>query len=334
MSSTTAWQQNATTVAGSSSSRLNGLQGIHVDENDTLYIADTGNNRVVVMRMNATNISMVLGTGYGSGLTQFDQPRDVFVTRTAIYILDSRNYRVQTYAKNGTFIATVAGMTDSSGNVNTMNKIGNAYSLFVDSDDYLYVSDSDNHRVLRFPPNSTNGTNGVIVAGTGTVGSGPNQLYNPRGIYVDNTRTLYIADMSNHRIQKWAYGACYGITVAGTGSAGTSLDRLNNPSAVSVDANGYLYIVDQNNHRILRWPNFECVSECIAGHLLTYSGQTPDRLSNPMDLSFGDDGSLYVCDYGNNRVQKFQSIGSTRMYIAKSIIAAKFLKLIFIFRRD
>lgn len=44
------------------------------------------------------------------------------------------------------------------------------------------------------------------VAGGYGAGSGAQSLYYPHGIYVDNTGVLYVADLNNHRIQKWYPG--------------------------------------------------------------------------------------------------------------------------------
>lgn len=71
------------------------------------------------------------------------------------------------------------------------------------------MSDYSNHRVLRFPWNSTSGTSGVMVAGTGFEGWSLDQLRLPMGIFVADDGTLYIADHGNHRIQKWVKGATF-----------------------------------------------------------------------------------------------------------------------------
>ena len=192
------WIVNATTIADYDNVGLSSCYGMAIDDDDTVYIADTNNHRILLRRSNSTNVSTILGNGQGSGMNQFNWPTDVFVTATALYVLDAYNYRVQKFSKNGTFLITVAGITGLGGNQNILNRFGVSYGLFVDNEDYLYVSDSDYHRVLRFPPNSTNGTNGIVLAGTGTGGYGPYQLNAPRRIYVDRERNLYVADMNNH----------------------------------------------------------------------------------------------------------------------------------------
>ena len=44
------------------------------------------------------------------------------------------------------------------------------------------------------------------MAGGYGAGTGPEKLYYPMGVYVDNSGTIYIADCSNHRIQMWYPG--------------------------------------------------------------------------------------------------------------------------------
>ncbi|CAF1203526.1 unnamed protein product, partial [Rotaria sordida] len=163
--------------------------------------------------------------------------------------------------------------------------------MFVDSSSNIYVLDYANHKVLLFPSNSSTGTSGVIIVGTGTAGSAPNMLYNPKGMFVDSASALYIADTNNHRIQYWANGACYGMTVAGTGTLGTSLSQLYYPVAIIVDVNNYMYITDQFNNRILRWAVGACVGQCIAACAGTAAGQGSNQFYYAVRVVFDSDGS-------------------------------------------
>ena len=143
-----------------------------------------------------------------------------------------------------------------------------------------------------------------MVAGTGTAGSAPWELKLPSKMFVDDDRTMYIADTNNHRIQKWTYGACSGVTVAGTGTPGSTASQLNYPTAVIVDSNQYMYITDLFNHRIQRWAPGACAGECLVG-CSGVGGSGLDRLSYPQSIAFDNQGALYVSDAGNHRVQKF-----------------------------
>ena len=276
---------------------------MQIVDNDILYIADRYNHRVVIIAPNSTTAAATFGS-FGTGPNQFNEPADVFVTNTSIYVLDSLNYRVQMWPRNRLNGTTVAGVLGSVGNTSSNSTFGLSSGISVDIFGYLYVVDQPNHRVLRFPPNSTSGTNGVVVAGTGTAGNGSSQLDQPSRIFVDNNLTMYITDTNNNRIQKWAVGVSLGVNVAGSGIAANSDADLNGPRSVIVDNNGYVYIADGSNNRIQRWAPGGCVGECVVG-CSRMNGSASDRLGNPQAMAFDSQGAVYVSDGYQNRVQKF-----------------------------
>ena len=201
----TRWSQNATTVVGSSnglfgltSTRLNTNRGLFITDDDTLYIADTVNDRIAIVRSGSPVITGTFGSGPGTAVNQFQRPFDVSVTETSIYVLDTYNYRVQKWTRAGSNPVTVVGITGIQGTASSNTTIGTSYNLFVDKYDNVFVSDTDNHRVMRFEPNISFG---VRVAGTGVSGAGSDQLTKPEKIFVDGIGTLYIVDSGNARIQ-------------------------------------------------------------------------------------------------------------------------------------
>ena len=278
---------------------------MRIVDNKTLYIADIGNHRVVVIQSGSTNATDIIGS-FGNASNELNTPTDAFITSTFIYILDALNYRVQRWSRNGSDIITVAGINGVAGDSSSMSTFGVSFGIFVDKDGYLYVSDQSNHRVLRYPPGSTSGTNGTVVAGTGAAGSTPSELNQPWTLFVDNDRAMYIADNYNNRIQKWTYGASSGVTVAGSaiGIPGTNASLLYNPVAVVVDSNQYMYITDMLNSRIQRWAPGAGAGECLVG-CSGIGGNGSSQLFTPQSVAFDNQGALYVSDGGNHRVQKF-----------------------------
>ena len=298
-------------IAGSSLNQLNYTRGIRIDVNDTLYVTDTYNNRIVLIQPGSTTAVATIGTEQGSRASQLWFPSDTFITQASIYVMDTYNYRVQQWSSNISSPMTVAGITDVDGqSSNSTAVLGLSYHIFVDRYENLYVSDTSNNRVLRFPPNTSSGISGTIVAGNGTAGSSNTQLNGPFAVFIDDARTLYIADRLNNRIQKWTYGASSGLTVAGNGISGNTLGQLSFPRAVIVDANQYMYISDGDNNRILRWAPNSSSGQCIVACTGT-TGIGPTQLGNAYDIAFDSYGSLYVSDRENNRVQKFQIISDT-----------------------
>ena len=241
-------------------------------------------------------------------------PADVFVTPTAVYVLDKDNYRIVRWLKNGSNPVIVAGINGSTGTA--LNQISWSYFIFVDQYANLYVSDTNNHRVLLFNSTSSSGSNGRVIAGDGTGASSGSQLNNPNGIFVDGNGTLYIADLRNHRIQRWYRGAGSGSRVAGDGTNGSSLSQLFFPTSVFVDSNEYIYVTQLKYSRVTRWTVNATFGVCIAG-CTGVSGVGPNQLSGAQSLAFDSCGSLYVSDQGNHRVQKFQIIVDCGEYLPK-----------------
>ncbi len=100
----------------------------------------------------------------------------------------------------------------------------------------------------------------ATVAGGDVNDGGPaasGQLYSPRGVALDASGNLYIADTHNHRIRKVDASTGNISTVAGDGTRGYSGDggpataaQLNYPYSVALDGAGNLYIALGDNHRI------------------------------------------------------------------------------------
>lgn len=290
------WNSSGTSVSGWANGSpwiIGGPFGISITDKDMLYISDTSNHRVVVVDLIAARNISVIGSGPGNNPNQFNLPYDLFATSTSLYIIDYSNLRVQKTSLNGSNPSTVLAM----------NALVLPYYLHVDKDDNLYVSDTWYHRILRYPPNSTAST---MIAGTAIAGTSTRQLYFPYGVFVNRIGTIYIADSRNHRIMKWPSGATTGIMAAGNGLFGASLAQVNYPTQVVVDVNGYMYISEIGTSRITRWAPDSSVGECMVACTGTV-GTTAIYLYSPYSLAFDSNGSLYVSDHLNARVQKFKT---------------------------
>ena len=299
LSSQLSWNQNATTVAGNSSaksgsslSELTGPIGISITDNDILYISDQFNYRVVVVDLSRTANTSAIGYGQGSTLGHFNSPIDVFILNSSLYITDDLNNRIQNTTLDGSNF-TVAYNTTS---------LGQPFYLYIDSHENIYITSRTNHSVFVFRPNCPSGTR---VAGNGSAGSSNEQFNRPYGIFVNNNGTIYVADRHNNRIMKWVAGASSGIRVAGDGTSGNSLTQVNSPTDVIVDDNEFMYITEADSARITRWAPNSSYGTCIVA-CSGITGTAPNQLNQPHSLAFDSFGSLYVSEWANNRVQKFE----------------------------
>jgi DNA-binding beta-propeller fold protein YncE len=67
----------------------------------------------------------------------------------------------------------------------------------------------------------------------------------PRGISVDGSGNVYVADTNNHRVQVFT-GT--GTFVRKWGGTGTGDGQFNAPTGIVVDGSGNVYVADTNNH--------------------------------------------------------------------------------------
>jgi trimeric autotransporter adhesin len=248
--------------------------GIAVDASGNIYIADTSNNRIRLVTRSTGIITTVAGDGTfgyrGDGgpatSASLHNPWGIAVDASGnIYIADIDNHRIRLVTRSTGIITTVAGDGTfgyrGDGGPATSAGLYYPYGVAVDASGNIYIADTSNNRI-RLVTRST----GIIttVAGDGTAGyrgdggqATSAGLYYPRGIAVDASGNIYIADFNDNRIRLVTRSTGIITTVAGDGTAGYTGDGglatsagLSFPNSIAVDASGNIYIVDYGNNRI------------------------------------------------------------------------------------
>jgi hypothetical protein len=264
------------------------------NNNNILYIADTGNSRITKwLPGSSTGILVAGGQGPGSNASQLRNPWQVYVDENEnLYVTDNGNYRIQ-YFRNGSLLGRTVAGNGTKGSANDL--LGKMLGLAVDLEKNIYVSEYDNERVAQW---SFNRTFGVTVAGDGTQGDTLTQLHTPSSFYLDrDTKTLFVPSQNGHCIMKWIVGNPSGEVVAGKcGLAGTNASLLTQPTCVTFDKYYNMYVIDRvNSGRILMF----CPSSTI-GIVLVNSG-----LNNPISIAVDMNLDLYVSDWNNHRIVKY-----------------------------
>ncbi|MDF2191444.1 Ig-like domain-containing protein [Paraflavitalea sp. CAU 1676] len=201
---------------------------------------------------------------------------------------------------------TVAG---NNGSGSGLKQFDSALAMIMDGTGNIYVSDYNNHRVLKFPPGSDQLTDGVIVAGGNGQGDLLNQLNKPAGLFLDATGNLFVADMNNHRVLKFSpplSQASVGVVVAGGNGLGQALTQLNSPVGLYIDNAQRLYVADRDNHRVLRYPNGSTSLTAgvqVAGGI--GDGPALTQLDQPVSILMDAAGDLLISEYANHRVTKW-----------------------------
>ncbi|HEO72022.1 MAG TPA: hypothetical protein ENN80_12220, partial [Candidatus Hydrogenedentes bacterium] len=290
-------------VQNTTATGLNNPSGVAVDVvNNKLYIADTGNHRVL---------------RYAYPLAG-NQPAAELVLGQADF---------------------TSGSANAGGSADTETFNG-ASSVYVDSTGRLWVADSENHRVLWFNAAHTLSSNkpdadGVLGQADFTSASanrggstGQNSLNHPYDVHVDPSGNLWVADYDNNRVLRFDNAAAKAnganadgvlgqadFTSAGANRGGTvGQNTLDSPDGCAMCGTA-LFVADKDNHRVLRFDN--AASKADGANADGVLGQ-PDFASNTGDatqsLMYGPRyvvcdgaGRLYVSEYDNSRVIVFNN---------------------------
>jgi sugar lactone lactonase YvrE len=291
----TKWKQQGITINRENyqENQLFNPQGIFIDDDQNIYVADQGNHRIVEWKSNATNGQLVAGGNRkGNQINQLYYPRDMIIDKenNSLIIADYGNRRVMrcSLENNTKYRQIIISNIDCRG-------------LTMDKNGSLYVSDCSKHEVRRWKRGDQNGT---IVAGGNGKGNRLNQFNKPTFIFIDEDYSLYISDEQNHRVMKWLKDAKEGIVVAGGNGQGNSLTQLSSPQGVTVDQLGQIYVADGDNDRVMRWCCRAKEGTIVVGG--NGEGEQSNHFKGPIGLSFDRQGNLYVVDCLNHRIQKFE----------------------------
>ncbi|CAF2261617.1 unnamed protein product [Rotaria magnacalcarata] len=292
------WTQNGVTIAGgngwgNANNQLYEPYGLFVDDNQTVFIADYENHRIMQWKEgNTTNGQVAAGAnGQGNRLDQLNSPTDVLIDKEtdSLIICDWRNRRVVRWSRR-------SGTTQGEILIDNIDCGG----LAMDDQRYLYISDPEKHEVRRYESGDVNGT---LVAGGNGLGNGTSHLNGVTYLFVDRQQNVYVSDNYNHRVMKWSKDAKEGIVVAGGQGEGNALTQLNYPNGLFVDMFGTLYVADTWNHRVMRWTQGAQQGTVIVGG--NGHGAGANQFSYPTGSSFDRHGNVYVADESNHRVQQF-----------------------------
>jgi trimeric autotransporter adhesin len=214
------------------SSALNDNWGVAADNAGNIYITEQGSYRVrkvtaagIITTIAGTGVQGFSGDGSAATNAKMQSPEGIAVDGAGnVYIGDPSNYRVRRVDPSG-IITTIAGngTQGNSGDGNPANsaQIGYFWGLATDGGGNLYICDGDNNCIRKV------NTAGIIstIAGTGSAGytgdgiEATNATLNqPRGVYVNSSGEVFIADYLNHCIRKISASGIIS-TVAGTGMA-------------------------------------------------------------------------------------------------------------------
>ncbi len=241
----------------------------------------------------------------------------------SVFVADSGNLRVRRIAPDGS-ISTVAGSTfgnSGNGGAATLAKFKQVNDVAVGPDGSVYIADAGSYVVRRVMPDGTitafAGNGSFTYSGDGGLATAAGM--EPYGLAVGPDSSVYIADRNNSRIrvvdQNGLVNTFAGSSTAGfTGDGGpATLARLSGPTGLALGPDGSVFIMDRSNHRV-RKVSSQGIMSTVAGN--GTPGGAGDgtsamlaQLASPTRIAVAPDGTLYIADFGNNRIRAVGSEG-------------------------
>ncbi len=307
--------------------------GIAVDSATNVYVADYGNH--LIRKITPSHVvSTLAGSAGVAGFANatgtaalFDEPEAVAVDPSGnVYVADTGNAAIRLVTSGGA-VSTFAG---SPGNLGSTDATGTSALFYqpdgiaISSAGTLYVADYFNNTIRSISPGGTVITLAGLAGTTGSAdGTGSSaRFWNPQGVAVNSTGTVYVADTANSAIRVMTSAGVV-TTFAGSPSDGSangasSIARFYNPHNIAVDTSSNLYVADTQNSVIRKITPLGVVS-VLAG-TVGVSGSVDGLganalFSGPQGVAVDNSGNIYVADTGNNTIRRITSGGMVSTFV-------------------
>jgi sugar lactone lactonase YvrE len=309
--------------------------GVAVDSNGNLFVADSGNNRVI----------------------EYNQPFNTDIVAD------------QVFGTCGDFTGEGVGCTGGGASAATLN---NPTSVAIDPGNNLWVVDAGNNRIVEYANPIAGGSNITASIVLGQLGSFTSNKCNlaaaaptadslcfvgfESGLTFESGGDLFVSDSGNHRVLEYFTPAQGGTLPGMPGSGGdttadevfgqngsftkTNFESTNgesdstllSPGGIALDNAGDLFIADEGNQRVLEYAsgalNPPSAASLVLGRCGSFTSTgcaTPPNIQAGLQetlnfalpqagltelaggLAFDANGDLYVADPANNRILALSS---------------------------
>jgi uncharacterized protein (TIGR03437 family) len=282
---------------------------VAVDSAGNTYVSDTYFHQVfqispggMITAYAGNGTAGFSGDGGPATSAQLFDPQGLAVDAAGnLYIADSSNYRVRKVTPAGV-ITTVAAVGSGVACI-AVDAAGNLYV----SGGYVIVKVDAAGNVTPFAGNlTTAGFSGDGGPATAAL------LFGPRGLRVDASGNVYVADQENFRIREITVQGIIS-TVAGNGQPGyegdgvqATLTSLSFPADVALDGKGNLYISDSSNGLIREVKLATGIISSVAGGGASLLDGVPPLSAglSPAGIALDNSGNLVEADINYRRVRK------------------------------
>jgi sugar lactone lactonase YvrE len=126
-----------------------------------------------------------------------------------------------------------------------------------------------------------------------------------------NPYAVYVTDQANFRVEKFTMGGVFALKFGSSGTTSGKFKSSGAPQGIATDSNGNIWVADGAGNRIQEFNSSGTYIGQLgcSGTSACSSTSVNGSFSAPTGIAFDASGNLWVTDYGNQRVQKFNSSG-------------------------
>lgn len=316
--------------------------GVAFDSENTLYVCDSGSNRIRRIDRDTGIITTVVGTGQ-FGFNGDCPALEVNLTYPAaivfdkddnLFIADTQAHRIRQFDPRTGMVTTLGGSWTAEDEAREQPLV--ARSLVVLSGDSIGIDFSDDNGWLR--PECSDGLDMSYYLDDGRPATEA-RLYDIVGIALDSRGDLYFVDKGSNRVRKIDRRTGVISTMAGVCRYGFDGDgkpavksMLHAPEAVIFDPSDNMYISDSMNHRMRKVDAHTGILTTVAGN--GDSGYEDKNMGGcgmarfvskeaagaikhgdgslaveavvnaPVGLALDSQGLLYICESRENKVRR------------------------------
>jgi DNA-binding beta-propeller fold protein YncE len=278
------------------------IEGLAVDpgRDHDVFVADDRGNRMERFSRDGVFRSIF-------GADQLDNPYDAAVDLAGhLFVADNQHMRIARF-DDGVFTLAFGGAGPNPGQLNNVRGVtvapdaGAAHGVF--------ATNTSMNQVSEF------GVDGAFVRAWGSDGRGPGAYMNPRDVAVEANGDIVVADTRADRVQvlradgrneTWARIS----PNLGTPASGSGPREFLQPSGVAIDPrNGDVWVAESGRNRVQQIPQ-DGDKTRVTIHGGT-AGDVPGRFSEPLGIDVAADGTVWVADTRNDRLQRLDRTTNT-----------------------
>lgn len=289
---------------GSNAGQIVSVTGLASDANNNIYIAE--NHIGDPPKIEKFNNSGTHQVTIGQNNNAFNLVRSgvIYDSYGNLYVSDSGNSIVRKYDSSRAETLRIGTYGSYGGSDGQFNK---PFGVDIDSSGNIYVADSDNNRIQKV---SSDGSYATSFYGSDTPSSG---LVDVGDVKIDSQGNIYaLSDTGGEHFVVYKLDSS-GAYVATIGSNGSNADQYSFPASIDIDSQNNIYVADAGNGHIKMYSNTGTFIEDIgtsgdcggdgAGGVDDDNGE----LCFPYGVAIDENDNVYVAEYGNTRIQKFNS---------------------------